>query len=70
MFDKRRNTLLNPIQLKRHVNGKFRTLGVIPASYSSKNHSVLLFDKENQEFFQCQYINNEFLKATKILDLE
>lgn len=69
MFDKKRNFLLNPIELKRHVNGKYRTLAVIQNSYSSKNHSVVLFDEAAQEFYQCQYINNEFLKITKILDV-
>lgn len=69
MFDKKRNFLLNPIVLKRHVNGQYRTLTVIQNSYSSKNHSVVLFDEAAQEFYQCQYINNEFLKIIKILDV-
>lgn len=66
MFDRNRNYILNPIELKRYVNGKFRTLGVIQTSYNPKSHYVLLFDNQNQEFYQCQYINKEFLKACKI----
>lgn len=68
MFDQKRNYLLNPIKFNRHVNGKFRSLVAIPNSYSPKDHSVLFFDEEAQEFFQCPYVNNEFLKMTKILD--
>lgn len=66
IFDRNRNYILNPIELKRWVNGKFRTLGVIQTSYNSKTHYVVLFDSKNQEFYQCQYIKNEFLKATRI----
>lgn len=70
MFDRNRNYILHPIELKRWVNGKFRKLGVIQTSYNPKTHYVLLFDKEHQEFYQCQYINNEFLKAIKIPEEE
>lgn len=66
MFDRNRNYLLQPIEIKRHVNCQFRTLGVIQTSYNPKNKSVLLFDRDHQEFYQCQYINHHFLKITKI----
>lgn len=70
MFDRNRNYVLNPIELKRWVNGKFRTLSVIQTSYNPKTNYVVLFDSEDQEFYQCQYINKEFLKATKIPEEE
>ncbi len=66
IFDRNRNYILDPMELKRWVNGKFRTLGVIQTSYNPKTQYVVLFDAKAQEFYQCQYVNQEFLKATRI----
>lgn len=68
MFDRNRNYILQPLELKRHVNRKFRTLGVIQTSYEPENQWVLLFDREAQEFYQCKYTGKHFLKVTKVPD--
>ena len=47
MFDGTRNPILDPLKIKRMINGQYLTLDVIETSYDQETHLVLLYDENN-----------------------
>lgn len=60
MFDGTRDPILDPLKIKRMIDGKYVTLDVIEQSYESDTHFVLLYDGENGEFYEAKFIDQQF----------
>lgn len=67
MFDGTRDPILDPLRIKRMIDGKYLTLDVIEQSYEKDTHSVLLFDGENQDFYEAKFIDQQFKDIEKLL---
>ena len=66
MFDGTRDPIMDPLKIKRMVNGEYLTLDVIEPSYDRKSHLVLLFDENNYEFYEGKFINQQFIEIEKL----
>lgn len=66
MFKEERNFILNPLLLKRYINGEYVTLNVIHTSYKRETGWVLLFDRANQDFYQAIFEDAQFKNIERI----
>lgn len=66
MFDGTRDPIMDPLKIKRLINGKYLTLDVIEPSYDRKTHLVLLYDENNYEFYEGTFINQQFINIEKL----
>lgn len=67
MFDGTRDPILNPLKIRRMMNGKYVTLDVIETSYERDTHRVLLFDEDNHEFYDAKFIDQQFKEIERLL---
>lgn len=67
MAKKKRNYILDPLRIKRVIDGKYLTLDVIETSYEPDTKFVLLFDAENLEFYGATFIDHQFKQIEKLL---
>lgn len=67
MFDGTRDPILNPLKIRRMINGKYITLDVIETSYEQDTHRVLLFDEDNYEFYDAKFIDQQFKEIKRLL---
>ena len=70
MFDGTRNPILDPLKIKRMINGQYLTLDVIETSYDRETHLVLLYDENNYEFYEGKFINQQFIEIEKLEEHE
>lgn len=66
MFDGTRDPIMDPLKIKRMINGEYLTLDVIEPSYDRESHLVLLFDENNYEFYEGKFINQQFIEIEKL----
>lgn len=66
MFDGTRNPIMDPLKIKRMINGEYLTLDVIEPSYNHKTHLVLLYDENNYAFYEGKFINQQFIEIEKL----
>lgn len=66
MFKNERDYILNPLQIKRIINGENLTLDVIETSYEPATKFVLLFDAENLEFYGAYFMDQQFKNIKKL----
>lgn len=67
MFKKERDYILNPLKIKRMIDGEYLTLDVIETSYEPDTKFVLLFDGVNYEFYGAYFIDHQFKDIQKLL---
>lgn len=66
MFDGTRDPIMDPLKIKRMINGEYLTLDVIEPSYDRVSHLVLLFDENNYELYEAKFINQQFFDIEKL----
>lgn len=66
MFKGERNYIMDPLLLKRYINGNYVTLNVIHPSYKRETGWVLLFDRANQDFYQAIFEDAQFKNIERI----
>lgn len=58
---------MDPLKIKRVIDGEYLTLDVIETSYEADTGFVLLFDGEKLEFYGANFINHQFVNIEKLL---
>lgn len=66
MFNGKRDYILQPLRIKRVIDGNYITLDVIETSYDTQTGFVLLFDGDNIEFYGAYFMNQQFINIHKI----
>ena len=66
MFEGERNPILNPIRIKRMINGKLLTFDVIETSYDRETNLVLLFEEESCDLYEAKFIDQQFIDIVKL----
>lgn len=66
MFKKKRNYILEPLKIKRRIDGEYLTLDVIETSYEADTGFVLLFDAVNKEFYGANFLDQQFKNLEKL----
>ena len=66
MFEGERNPILDPIRIKRMINGKLLTFDVIETSYDRETNLVLLFEEESYDLYEAKFIDRQFIDLVKL----
>lgn len=66
MFDGTRDPILNPLKIKRMINGQYLTFDVIETSYDPITHLVLLFEESKYELYEAKFIDQQFVDIEKL----
>lgn len=66
MFEGERNPILDPIRIKRMINGKLLTFDVIETSYDRETNLVLLFEEESCDLYEAKFIDRQFIDIVKL----
>lgn len=66
MFEGKRNPIMDPIKIKRMINGEYLTFDVIETSYDRETNLVLLFEEKNFDLYEAKFIDRQFKDIKKL----
>lgn len=66
MFEGKRDPIMDPIKIKRIIDGKYRTFDVIETSYDRETNLVLLFEEESFDLYEAKFIERQFKDIVKL----